>query len=476
MSTDTPSNGVSRAVALLGMIVTFLGGFLIGSITGDWRKPQLEDAKKADRTHVPVDFSPAAGPRQARVTIVEFADFQCGYCSRSVTLAHQILSDYKGQVRWVFKHYPMGFHRRASAAAQASMAAHAQGRFWEYHDMLFANRRKLGDADLVNYARRTGLDLNKFREAMRTKTYEKVVNLDRALAQKLGIKGTPTFFINGRKKVGSMSYRKLKKMINQELAYAQYLVQEGVAPDKIYEAVTRKDDEGKSSDKAGKDKTGKDKAGKDKAAKPQARGPAAQGTIYQIRPGKSPFWGASDAVCTVIMFGDYRCENTARVYGGLKELRKVFGDERLKVVYKQFPLRRHRQVKVAARAALAAHDQGKFWPYHERLMQQNTDISQEGLVRLARELGLDADRFIADLNSDRFAAKVRADHQLGLQFGTNATPSLFINGRFVRSAQTTAQLRDKIVAELKRATDALRSGVSRKELYEHLIKNGKKSA
>ena len=473
MSNHNSSGGVSRGVALVGMVITFLGGFLIGSISGDWTKTDLAEATKVERTHVPLGTSPSKGAEDARVTIVEFADFQCGYCSRSVSTSDQILSDFPGKVRWVFKHYPMPFHRRAPLASQASMAANKEGRFWEYHDMLFANRKKLGDEDLLSYARRTGLDLKKYKEAMITKLYEDDITRDMTLGKKLKVRGTPTFFINGRKHVGSMSYTNLRRIIKQELLYTQHLVDQGTALKDLYEKVSKKEDSGEDH----KDHTHKplppEPAAKP-AAKPQAaRQPATEGAIYQIRPGTSPAWGKATAYSTVIMFGDYRCKNTAQVYWSLKELGKLFSGERLRVVFKQFPL--HPEVKIAARAALAAFDQGKFWPYHEQLLRHSEDLSRSRLLKTARELKLDLNRFISDLDSDRFVARVEADRQEGIKFGTVDTPSLYINGKYLRSVGATDKLRDLIAQELQRATRAIRSGVERQKLYEHLISTGRKS-
>ncbi len=468
MSKEKSSDGVSRGVALAGMVITFLGGFLIGSMSSDWTKADLKEAKKVARTHVPVGSSPSKGPENARVTIVEFADFQCGYCSRSVSVSKQVLNDFPGKVRWVFKNFPMPFHRRAPRAGQASIAADREGRFWEYHDMLFANRKKLSDVDLLTYARRTGLNIKKFKEAMDSRIHEKEINADLALGKKLEVRGTPTFYINGRKHVGSFNYRTLKRIVKQELAYTQHLIErDGTALEDLYDAVTNKKTKAKKDEAPASDKA---------AQKPQAaRQPAKEGTVYQIRPGGSPAWGKATAASTVIMFGDYRCKHTARVYWDLKKLSELFSNERLRVVYKQFPLRRHREVKVAARAALAAHDQGKFWPYHELLLRDSADLSRRHLLQMARELKLDIDRFTSDLDSERFVARVEADRQLGIRFGTVGTPSLYINGRYVRSVGNREQLRDLITTELQRAHQALRTGVARDKLYEHLISSGQKS-
>ncbi len=478
MSNHKSSGGVSQGVALAGMVITFLGGFLIGSVTSDWTRPDLKEARKATRTYVPVESSPTMGADNAPVTVVEFAAFTCGYCARSTSLAKQILADYPGKVRWVFKHFPRMMGQGPPLHHQAAMAAAAQGRFWDYHDLLFANRRKLGEKDLLDYARRLGLDVKRFREALATKVHEKDINLDVALARKLGVQKMPTFFVNGRKNVGAMPYSKLKRMIKQELAYTRQLMDDGTTPAEIYKEVSGK--EVSEEDAKGKKmppEPAADPKAKPQAARPQgAVRPAVQGTIYQIRPGASPSWGKDTAYSTVIMFGDYRCKHTARIYKSLTALRRQFSDERLKVVYKHFPVRKGHQVgKFAARAALAAHDQGKFWPYHEDLLRDSADLSRARLLRTARELRLDVDRFVSDLDSDRFVALVEADRLEGVKFGVFGTPSLFINGRYVHNGGDPAKLRQLITTELQRAVAAIKAGVARDRLYEHLISGGRKS-
>lgn len=477
MSRQKTSGGLSRGHALLGMIITFLGGYFLGAVAGVPTSGATDEAAKVARTHVPVGLSPSMGARTAQVTIVEFADFECGYCSRSVTLSKQILTDFPGRVRWVFKQFPMNFHRRAKAGAQASMAAHAQGRFWQYHDMLFANRKDLSDDRLLELARTAGLDVKRFKQALDDGAYKQVVDADVALGRKLGVTGTPTFYINGRKYVGSMAYRRITRVIKQELAHTQALLQQGASPQELYKMVTG---QGDAKDQA-KDKP-KAKAGQGKptaaaappAARPRAR--AKEGTIYRLLPGDSPAMGKATASGTVIMFGDYQCEHTKRVWGSLKQLRERLGGDRLRVVYKQFPLARHAQVRLAAVAALCAHEQGKFWPYHERLFAASEDLSRGVLLRAARAEGMDMDRFISDLGSDRMMALAAADHQLGLRFGTVGTPSLYINGRYVRSVKSTDQLRELVMQELRRAQEALRSGVARQRLYNYLVRDGRTAA
>ncbi len=117
----------------------------------------------------------------------------------------------------VFKHFPLGFHKQAQLAAEASMAAHAQDKFWEFSEEMFANQQKLERAALEDYARKVGLNMDKFTAALDNKTYEERVKEDMALCQKAGVQGTPTIFINGRKYEGPREGPKMIELIDKEI-------------------------------------------------------------------------------------------------------------------------------------------------------------------------------------------------------------------------------------------------------------------
>jgi protein-disulfide isomerase len=227
--------------AMLGMLISFAGGYVLGTHggktqEGDKGPPPL--MQKIARKAVPLGQSPVLGPEDARVTIVEFADFQCHYCAKSLPLQQRLLAEYKGRVRWVFKHLPLSFHSRALEAAQASMAAGAQGRFWAYHDLLFSRPSRLDLADLEAGAKELGLNLEQFREDLSQKKYQRQIEADRALAEKLGVDGTPSYFINGLPFSGAMTYQQMEKVVRKELAQSQELLRQGVAAKDLYGTIT----------------------------------------------------------------------------------------------------------------------------------------------------------------------------------------------------------------------------------------------
>ena len=155
-----------------------------------------------ERKRVPLAGA-AKGSIHAPITIVEFSDFQCPYSGRVTVTIDQIFAEYLGQIRIYFRHAPLPFHVDAPLAAEAALAAEAEGKLWEMHDKLFASQRNLTREDLEEYASELGLDMTRFRRALDTRAYKSRVEQDLAAAEQFGAKGTPVFFINGRMLTGA---------------------------------------------------------------------------------------------------------------------------------------------------------------------------------------------------------------------------------------------------------------------------------
>ena len=162
----------------------------------------------------------AYGPKDAKVTLVEYSDFQCPYCSQAAEAVTAVKARYGKVVRVVFKQFPLSFHADAMPAAQASLAAGAQGRFWEYHDLLFANGDKLDRASLEGYAKSLKLDLKAFRAALDKGTYKAAVEADISLGGESGVQGTPSMFINGTRVPNPTDVALIAEIINAELSDA----------------------------------------------------------------------------------------------------------------------------------------------------------------------------------------------------------------------------------------------------------------
>jgi protein-disulfide isomerase len=160
---------------------------------------------------------PSFGPANAKVTIVEFSDFQCPFCSKAASATKEIKKKYGDKVRFVFRQFPLSFHDKANLASQAALAAHAQGKFWEYHDKLFANQGALDRAGLEKAAQEVGLKMDEFKKALDDKTFEAPVNADMEIGKKVNVQGTPSMFINGKRVQNATDVEALSKTIDEAL-------------------------------------------------------------------------------------------------------------------------------------------------------------------------------------------------------------------------------------------------------------------
>ena len=161
----------------------------------------------------------ARGEEKAPVKIVEFSDFQCPFCKAATTTMHQLMDQYAGKVRWIFRDYPIAnIHPLAPKAHEAARCAAAQDKFWQYHDLLFERSPQLSPPELKQYARELKLDGEAFDHCLDSGKHQAEIAADVQEGQRLGIDGTPAFFINGRLLVGAQPAAVFQQMIDSELA------------------------------------------------------------------------------------------------------------------------------------------------------------------------------------------------------------------------------------------------------------------
>ncbi len=397
---------------------------------------------------MPAD-GPSRGPATAKVTIVEFSDFQCPFCARVNPTLDQIRTTYPDDVRIVFRHSPLPFHPNAAPAAEAAVAAEWQGKFWEMHDKLFANQQALERAGLEARAAELGLDLPAFRQALDTHAPKARVDADLALGKMIGVRGTPTFFIDGRSVLGAQPFAEFKKVIDDEIARADRLLGRGVPRDRLYATFLI-------------------------GANPSMRdsGPPSAGkTVYRVPTLDAPVRGGAQPKVTIVEFGDFQCPFTGRVQPTLDALLERYGAD-LALVYRHNPLSFHANARLAAQAAEAAREQGRFWEMHDKLFANQQALERDALTGYARELGLDVDRFGAALDGDAGKARIDRDAADEARFSAGGTPQFFINGRSLRGAQPIEAFKQVIDEELRKANALLAAGTPRAQLYAALTKNG----
>jgi protein-disulfide isomerase len=162
--------------------------------------------------------SPSKGSASAPIEMIEFSDFQCPFCLRADPTVQQVLSTYGDKIRFVYRHYPLPNHPAARPAAEAAACAAEQGKFWPYHDRLFANPSKLSDQDLKQNAAELGLNTAQFNSCVDTHKLKALVDADVKDGEEAGVNGTPAFYINGRMISGAQPFEVFKKIIDEELS------------------------------------------------------------------------------------------------------------------------------------------------------------------------------------------------------------------------------------------------------------------
>ncbi len=185
----------------------------------------LASSKSKTVQTVTLDFSvpiniqgaPFLGPENAPVVVVAFSDFECPYCGTVGGLFEEAIAKHPKEVKVVFKQFPLAMHKLAQSAALASLAAHRQGKFWQYHDLLFENQKSLSEAKYIELAKKLGLDLDKFNKDYKAPVNQQALERDMADAQLAGVRGTPTIFVNGRR-LKERNIKDLQQMISQELS------------------------------------------------------------------------------------------------------------------------------------------------------------------------------------------------------------------------------------------------------------------
>jgi protein-disulfide isomerase len=174
---------------------------------------------KRDPVVVPPSRPAWKGGKNAKVTILEFSEFECPWCRVGAQLMDKVLARYGNRVRLIFLHSPIpGMHPQSPMAAEATLCAQAQGKFWAMHDLLFQNQHKLSRADLIKHARRIGLDVARFTRELDSHKYRPRVLADKQLGRKKGVEALPTFFVNGQKVEGAVKFHVMKRYIDAELA------------------------------------------------------------------------------------------------------------------------------------------------------------------------------------------------------------------------------------------------------------------
>ena len=405
--------------------------------------------------------APQKGRAEAKVTIVEWSDFQCPFCGRVIDTLHQIERNYGSDVRFVFKHNPLPMHPDAPYAAKAAIAAEKQGKFWQMHDKLFeANNSRQPDAlkqDKVDaMARDIGLDMERYQRDLNAPETAQVIRDDQAQAAKLGANGTPHFFIDGARVSGAMPYESFKAVIDAQLKRANAVLASGVQKKELYESLIK---DGQSGPPAPPPQA---------APSPQAR---------NVDPGDGPWTGAKRPKVTIVEWSDFQCPYCARVEPTLKQILETYKDD-VRLVWRNEPLGFHPNAMPAAKAAMAAFKQGndKFWKMHALMFAHQNELSEAKYEEWAKEAGLNLAQWKKDKESPEIAALISKDNAYAQQVGAEGTPSFFVNGKFISGAMPFETFKGAIDEQIRKADELLKSGTKQEKLYQALVEENVKAA
>lgn len=387
------------------------------------RKPEPEDTTV---WKVPVGTSPTLGPKDALVTIVVFSDFECPFCKRVESTLEQVRREYPNDVRLVFKHNPLPFHSRAEPAANLAIEAYKQKGdkgFWQVHDLLFESQPQLDDAALLEVAKQAGLNPIRAKLAVTKSPHKKAIEEDLDLADAVKARGTPHFFINGRRLSGARPFEEFRKLIDEQLALGKAAVGPTLPRGKYYAHLM------------------KDAKEADPFEVKQVAAPT------KANPTKGPKTGIP-----IHIFSDLQCPFCKRVNPTLARVEKDFKNQ-VQFVWHNLPLSFHKDAELAAEAAMEVYKQKgskAFWDFIEAVFDaQQTGIGRDVLEQLAAKAGVNLRQFSDALDQHTHRAAVQADAALAKQIGINGTPGFVVGGYFISGAQPYTKFRKAINLALK---------------------------
>jgi len=444
-----PKKKGSPIAGILGFIAALGAGFFIGQWINN--RGGSDDVELESGARYKVELrgdEPTRGPEDALVTIVEFADYQCPYCAKAAVPLDDVLEDYEEDVRLVYKHYPLPSHGKAIPAARAAWAAHQQGKFWPIHAWLFEHKAEL--TQLEAKGKELALDVPKLLADTASDAAAKAVDGDFLAGARIGVTGTPVFFVNGHRYVGARSAPQWRTIIEDELKQAERLVDAGTPRAQVYATLMQDAIEQEQAKKAGR-----------RPGEPDPN------VTYAVTVDDRPALGPADALVTVVVFSDFQCPFCARLATTAHELADKHPDVR--VVFRNLPLPNHSRAREAARAALAAARQGKFWEMHDALFAEQKALSGADFSTFAEKIGLDTAQFASDVADAQIEQMIAEDETLATTFGVQSTPSAFVNGRYVRGAQATAVYDAIIEQERAKAQSLVDAGTPREQVYAKIM-------
>ncbi|MCH2110001.1 MAG: thioredoxin domain-containing protein, partial [Polyangiaceae bacterium] len=354
---------------------------------------------------VPIGDSPSTGPADAPITFIYFTDFECPYCQKVEPTVSEIKRIYGEKVRVVFKHHPLAFHRQSRPAHRVAAAVNrlkGSAAFFRFSQELFESSPNLSPNYLIAAAERQGLSSEEATTALDqiTGPSEAAILTDERTAADVLVRGTPHFFINGKRLAGAKSLAYFQALIDHQLQEADALVKTGVKPEDLYAKIQA-----------------------------SAIAPGAPKKVAPFdSPSTSPTWGPESASHEVHIFSDFECPFCRRGELIVEQLKKLYPDQ-VRVIWHDLPLPFHKFALPAARAARYAQRQGGdalFWKMHDGIFSLSTPkarLTTEEVVDFGESIGLNREQLAAAMSDNSNDAVFQADNSLAASLGIDGTPA-----------------------------------------------------
>ena len=336
--------------------------------------------------------TPQAEPDQPPVIVEVFSDFQCPYCGRFAPALRELerkgIDDIKTEVQ--FKNFPLSFHPFAQLAAQAAVAAGEQGKFWEMHDLLFANQGALTREDLFSRARSLNLDMARFEKDLDSERTKQRIEADKEEGAAKKVQGTPTVFIDGKEYSGTKSFEELSALVRADVGRK-------VALTEITDALMSK--------------------------------------------------GPSGAAVTVDFYADLESPVSRSANYVLEELTAKY-PAGVRVQFRNYPLSFHPQAVLVHDAAMTAAREGHFWQMVNYVFDHQESVGEQDLIAYAGRLGMDQAKFADALRANKYAPRIDADLADGFERGVRGSPVVFVNGKQFDGVPSLSALTTEVQAAL----------------------------
>lgn len=421
------------------------------------------------RQYVPVwpktDF--IQGPRDAPVTFVVFSDFRCPHCGRAAETFRRLRAEYPRDLRVVFKFFPLPKEREPQSwfAAKAALAAGQQGRFWPYHDRLFATAerwsRRRGTDFVFRIARELGLEMARFRRDLASSELDKRLQFDLALVAKLGFSGTPGLFVNGAK-IPHYPYLELWRWIEFEKLRAASLRRQGVASSKWYSLLS-----GKRPDSTPPRTPSRPTPTEKKPSDSLLR---AGRFRVPVRPTDAQL-GPQNAPVTAVHFLDLSVPANVLALRNLLLVRRRF-EAQLRVVVRHDPRAHHRAARQMALLSIALQRRGQFWLMLDRLPRQGT-IDLASIWNAVAALKLDKrqlERAMKESATREWLDGDRLDARLA---GSTWEHKSYLNGRLLKATAPLDALADAVRFEAQALRGRLVAGRGSDQPYRLVLESGR---